>query len=101
MRTRPARRTSRYDGIIMKKIYFYEDILFLTATGHSDYTFVWSSNQTTGDNNYCRLADCNEFTRYMALHREYRVVGMKWSVYPNMNVTTAATTIAQGIATCH
>jgi len=44
----------------MKKIYFYEDALYLTATNHADYTIAWSSNGTTGDNNYARLADCNE-----------------------------------------
>lgn len=60
MRMRRARR-SNYDGVVMKKIYFYEDLLYLTATGHADYTCVWSSNATTGDNNYSRLSDCNEF----------------------------------------
>lgn len=86
----------------MKKIYFYEDLLYLTATSHADYTIAWSSNATTGDNNYARLSDCNEFNQYENLYRQYRVVGMKWSCYPNQQVNTpASATVVQGIATCH
>lgn len=77
-------------------------MLYLTASGHSDYTINWSGNATTGDNNFCRIADITEFQDYAVLFREYRIVGVKWQVYPNMQVNTGGTsTVTQGIATCH
>lgn len=86
----------------MRKVWHYEDMLYLVATSHADYTIAWSSNGTTGNNNYVRLADCNEHQQYLNLYREYKVVGVKWQFYPNVQVNTGAiTTVVQGIVSCH
>jgi len=69
----PRSSISNYDGISYRKIVADVPVLFNAARSHGDVTVVWCGAATTGDNNYCRLADQTEFTVFAAIHREYRV----------------------------
>ena len=86
----------------MRKCLITENAVFLTATGHADYTINWCGAATTGDNNYVVITDTNEFTVFGASFREYRVVGVKWQAHPILQIQTpTAASNVTNIATVH
>lgn len=101
MRRSRISRRSRYDGIVLRKCLITELALYLTATGHADYTINWCGAATTGDNNYVVITDTNEFTAFGASFREYRVVGVKWEAHPIQQINTSFDSNVTNIATVH
>lgn len=104
MRRRRAfrrRRTSTYDGIVMRKIITSGAIQWKNSFGHADFSINWMGDETTADNNYCKVQDLNEWTQFSALFREYRVMYMSYTVMPIQQSTKTADSNVQSIITCH
>lgn len=91
-RARTYRRSygGGYDGALKLKIHAVYDITHSTVYGHADFCTNWAGNGVAASTTTARLTVTPEFTGYVNLYNEYKVVGCKTQIVPISQATGVA-----------